>query len=55
MESQAAQIARWIIDTDTDDRGILLNRIALKLEEESQYYTAGLFKLVADKYGTPRL
>jgi len=50
LHEDAEKIADLILKTDTDDRGILFEKIAEYLSTYGQGYTAKLFKIITEKY-----
>jgi hypothetical protein len=51
IDEAAETIAKLIADTDTDYRGNLLHKVGTILNNNSQYYTANLIFIIAERYG----
>ena len=49
LEDYAAKIASMVADTTPDQRNILYSKVAEKLKQHVQGYSARLFEYIADK------
>lgn len=53
LKENADKISKIVINTSTEERGILFGEIAKCLRQQGQNFSGSLFEDISVKYGTP--
>jgi hypothetical protein len=51
LHNRADQVFKAIMATSTEERGLLLHKVALKLGHQGQFHTGQLIEFAAVRYG----